>query len=290
MASFYSYLRLPADVVRVCTGPVCDCLGGRALLEQSPGAVEVPCIGHCDLAPAMMRGDEVVPGRDARGESRSVDRPARAGRAARPAGARSRPDRGRARGLRARRLRRRRLPDLPQVGGRARLPRPARRDRERRRGRARDDQGPLRDGAAAAPARRGDRDRDALRGGRRGLRLPPGGVHDGARAPVRGAGRTWAPGHDRHRRRLVRLRRGDGDARVDGGPPRHAPPAPAVPGRGRLPRPPDADQQRRDARSHPGHPARSAARPGRASVSGRSRARSRSRAATRRRSTPPPGS
>jgi formate dehydrogenase len=61
VASFYSYLRLPADVVRVCTGPVCECLGGRALLEQSPGAVEVPCIGHCDLAPAMMRGDEVVP-------------------------------------------------------------------------------------------------------------------------------------------------------------------------------------------------------------------------------------
>ena len=61
VASFYSYLRLPADVVRVCTGPVCDCLGGRALLEQNPGAVEVPCIGHCDLAPAMMRGDEVVP-------------------------------------------------------------------------------------------------------------------------------------------------------------------------------------------------------------------------------------
>jgi formate dehydrogenase beta subunit len=61
VASFYSYLRLPTDVVRVCTGPVCDCLGGRELLAQSPGAVEVPCIGHCDLAPAMLRGDEVVP-------------------------------------------------------------------------------------------------------------------------------------------------------------------------------------------------------------------------------------
>ncbi len=61
VASFYSYLRLPADIVRVCTGPVCDCLGGRELLAQNPGAVEVPCIGHCDLAPAMLRGDEVVP-------------------------------------------------------------------------------------------------------------------------------------------------------------------------------------------------------------------------------------
>ena len=61
VVSFYSYLRLPADVVRVCTGPVCDCLGGRALLEANPGAVEVPCLGHCDLAPVLMRGDEVVP-------------------------------------------------------------------------------------------------------------------------------------------------------------------------------------------------------------------------------------
>ena len=61
VASFYAYLRLPADVVRVCTGPVCDCLGGRDLLAQTPGAVEVPCIGHCDLAPAMLCGDEVVP-------------------------------------------------------------------------------------------------------------------------------------------------------------------------------------------------------------------------------------
>jgi formate dehydrogenase len=61
VASFYSYLKLPVDVVRVCTGPVCDCKGGRELLAQHPGAVEVPCIGHCDLAPAMLRGDEVVP-------------------------------------------------------------------------------------------------------------------------------------------------------------------------------------------------------------------------------------
>jgi NADH:ubiquinone oxidoreductase subunit F (NADH-binding)/NADH:ubiquinone oxidoreductase subunit E len=61
VVSFYSYLRLPVDAVRVCTGPVCDCLGGRTVLEQHPGAVEVPCIGHCDLAPAMLRGDEVVP-------------------------------------------------------------------------------------------------------------------------------------------------------------------------------------------------------------------------------------
>jgi formate dehydrogenase len=61
VVSFYSYLRLPVDVVRVCTGPVCDCLGARGLLDANPGAVEVPCLGHCDLAPVLMRGDEVVP-------------------------------------------------------------------------------------------------------------------------------------------------------------------------------------------------------------------------------------
>jgi formate dehydrogenase len=30
-------------------------------MEANPGAVEVPCLGHCDLAPVLMRGDEVVP-------------------------------------------------------------------------------------------------------------------------------------------------------------------------------------------------------------------------------------
>ena len=61
VVSFYSYLRLPLELPRVCTGPVCDCLGGRELLARTPGAVEVPCLGHCDLAPVLLRGDEVVP-------------------------------------------------------------------------------------------------------------------------------------------------------------------------------------------------------------------------------------
>src|SRR5512135_3046753 len=61
VVSFYSFLQVPTDAVRVCTGPVCDCLGARELLEQSPGAIEVACLGHCDLAPAMTRGDEIVP-------------------------------------------------------------------------------------------------------------------------------------------------------------------------------------------------------------------------------------
>jgi formate dehydrogenase len=61
VVSFYSFLQVPIDTVRVCTGPVCDCFGARELLERTPGAIEVACLGHCDLAPAMTRGDEIVP-------------------------------------------------------------------------------------------------------------------------------------------------------------------------------------------------------------------------------------
>jgi formate dehydrogenase beta subunit len=61
VVSFYSFLQVPADTVRVCTGPVCDCFGARELLAQSPGAIEVACLGHCDLAPVLTRGDEIVP-------------------------------------------------------------------------------------------------------------------------------------------------------------------------------------------------------------------------------------
>jgi NADH:ubiquinone oxidoreductase subunit F (NADH-binding) len=68
VVSFYSFLRVPADAVRVCTGPVCDCLGGRELLareqEHAPegrAVIEVPCLGHCDLAPVLTRGDTVEP-------------------------------------------------------------------------------------------------------------------------------------------------------------------------------------------------------------------------------------
>ncbi len=61
VVSFYSFLQVPVDTVRVCTGPVCDCFGARELLERTPGAMEVACLGHCDLAPAMTHGDEIVP-------------------------------------------------------------------------------------------------------------------------------------------------------------------------------------------------------------------------------------
>jgi formate dehydrogenase len=60
VVSFYSFLQVPMDAVRVCTGPVCDCVGSRTLLSE--GAIEVPCLGHCDLAPVVMHGDAVVGG------------------------------------------------------------------------------------------------------------------------------------------------------------------------------------------------------------------------------------
>ena len=61
VVSFYSFLQVPTDAVRVCTGPVCDCFGARELLAANPGSIEVACLGHCDLAPALTRGDEIVP-------------------------------------------------------------------------------------------------------------------------------------------------------------------------------------------------------------------------------------
>ena len=65
---FYSFLTVPPDSLRVCTGPVCDCLGARDLLAQAEElaprelqVVEVPCLGHCDLAPVGTRGDTILP-------------------------------------------------------------------------------------------------------------------------------------------------------------------------------------------------------------------------------------
>nr|MBA3476716.1 SLBB domain-containing protein [Actinomycetota bacterium] len=39
---------------------VCDCAGSRRLLAES--AIEVPCLGHCDLAPVVLHGDTVIGG------------------------------------------------------------------------------------------------------------------------------------------------------------------------------------------------------------------------------------
>lgn len=59
--SFYSFLQVPAQAHRICTGPVCDCMGARDLLAAHPDAIEVACLGHCDLAPVQTHGDEIVP-------------------------------------------------------------------------------------------------------------------------------------------------------------------------------------------------------------------------------------
>ena len=60
VVSFYSFLQVPVDAVRVCTGPICDAAGGRELLSDA--SVEVPCLGHCDLAPVVLHGDDVLGG------------------------------------------------------------------------------------------------------------------------------------------------------------------------------------------------------------------------------------
>jgi formate dehydrogenase len=60
VVSFYSFLQVPVDAVRVCTGPICDCAGARDLLDD--GAIPVACLGHCDLAPVVLHGDDVVGG------------------------------------------------------------------------------------------------------------------------------------------------------------------------------------------------------------------------------------
>jgi formate dehydrogenase beta subunit len=67
VVSFYSFLRVPTDSVRVCIGPVCDSKGAKELLareqEHASGVpvLGVECLGHCEHAPVLMRGDRVEP-------------------------------------------------------------------------------------------------------------------------------------------------------------------------------------------------------------------------------------
>jgi NADH:ubiquinone oxidoreductase subunit F (NADH-binding)/NADH:ubiquinone oxidoreductase subunit E len=67
VVSFYGFLKVPTEAVRVCIGPVCDCLGAKELLareqEHANGVpvLGVECLGHCDLAPVLLRGDTVEP-------------------------------------------------------------------------------------------------------------------------------------------------------------------------------------------------------------------------------------
>jgi NADH:ubiquinone oxidoreductase subunit F (NADH-binding)/NADH:ubiquinone oxidoreductase subunit E len=67
VVSFYSFLQVPRDAVRVCIGPVCDCMGAQDLLarerEHADGVavLGVECLGHCEHAPVLLRGDHVEP-------------------------------------------------------------------------------------------------------------------------------------------------------------------------------------------------------------------------------------
>src|SRR5262249_7123967 len=74
VVSFYSFLQVPTDIYRVCTGPVCDCLGAHELMAGLEGAIEVPCLGHCDLAPVATNGDTILPGGDDRPVTHATNR------------------------------------------------------------------------------------------------------------------------------------------------------------------------------------------------------------------------
>jgi NADH:ubiquinone oxidoreductase subunit F (NADH-binding) len=69
VASFYSFLRVPLESIRVCVGPVCDSKGAQEVLARAQEhategvpVVPVECLGHCDLAPVGTRGDTILPG------------------------------------------------------------------------------------------------------------------------------------------------------------------------------------------------------------------------------------
>ena len=188
VVSFYSFLQVPVDAVRVCTGPSATA-PARARCSRTARS-------RCRASATATWRRSSSHGDDVRRRRHPLDErlPARARRDPRAAGAA--PGRGaRApRGVRPDGDGRRRLPDLAQVGRRPARAVAAGRDRQRRRGRAGHDQGPLRDGAPpAAPARRA-RGGDALLRDRRGLHLPARGVRHlagraaggdrGARAPA----------------------------------------------------------------------------------------------------------
>ena len=178
VVSFYSFLRVPMDVVRVCTGPVCDCVG--ATRDGGAGSrLPRPLRPRPGAAGGRGRSSAASPtGRTASCSSRTSCATCRS----------SSPDEL---------LARLEASGLTGMGGAGfpawrkweavrRRASAACRDRERRRGRARDVQGPLPDGAPAAARARGARRGDAL------LRDRPARTSTCARntrTPVRGCRR-----------------------------------------------------------------------------------------------------
>ena len=181
VVSFYSFLQVPHDArPRLHRADLRLLRGARAAREHARsdrGRMPRPLRSrarHDARRRDRPRGharDERRPGARARAARRDARRLRGARRPrAPPQPALARAHRRGAQGLGAHRLRRRRLPDRDQVGGRRPRARPASCRRQRGRGRARDDQGSLRDGAPAASLPRGRVDRDALRRGDRGPR------------------------------------------------------------------------------------------------------------------------
>ena len=287
VVSFYSYLDLPHDCVRVCTGPVCDCLGARELLAQaeelapsrrprgrgaraSATAIVAPVGDARRHDPAGSRGSR----RDAQRERRAVDRPR-----TRPT-PRSPTTSGEAGSQALRAAAARTTPCSPSSRRRASSATAAPASRRSASGRP---SCSIRDRACSSStptraSRARSRTATSWSCGRtcssRGWRSPLASPRSeraivylreeyatcarAARAAIdefRAAGLLdGIDDGDRHRRRLVRLRRGDRDARVARRSARHAAAPAAVPCRGRLSRAADADQQRRDARARPRHP------------------------------------
>jgi NADH-quinone oxidoreductase subunit F len=69
--TFYHHLArdpMGRDTPRVCTGPVCRFKDGPEILEalRGEGATAMPCAGRCDEPVPVLRGDEVLIGKDAR--------------------------------------------------------------------------------------------------------------------------------------------------------------------------------------------------------------------------------
>ena len=309
VVSFYSFLQVPVDTPRVCTGPICDCYGARELLASTPGAIEVACLGHCDLAPVMTRGDEIVPA-----VTHSTNDGPAIGLGQRDETLADYAARGGLELLRNPPPPEQIVEELKASGltgyGGAGFPTGVKWEAVSR------EPGPrfvVVNADEGEPGTIKDRYVMELRPhlflegvlvamtfaeATEGLIYLREEYATARNRLLQGIDELRAAGllegllaRARDRRRRLHRRRGDGDARVDGRPARDATAPPSVSRAGRLPRPPDAHQQRRDARAPPGDPPkrRASGGPGsgraarRARGSGRSRARSASQAATRRR-------
>ena len=288
VASFYALLALeerPADVLHVCTDLACALAGA----EVPEGAHASPCLGLCERAPAALRtiaGEtpreiqlpETGPPlpqsnaglkllrriADGRRSGVSLDDYRALARAARARGP-ERVIRGRRKVVgRAARPRRRGVPDRREVGG-GRGPAGARRTTSSA---TPTSPSPARSRTACSWSRIRSRSSRRWRsptyatGCEKGFVYIRGGVSARARARATRSSdaRRRAPRRLRHRaahrRRRLRLRRGDRALPVDRGLPRRAAQQAAVPRRGRPLRQAHGREQRRDARERAAHPAR----------------------------------